>query len=237
VVFHYAPVRAGEHAERLLDGFSGVLQVDGYSGCRRLARPERTGGTPLTLAHCWSHGRREIIKATPKAGSPVADEVLTRIAALYRIEAEIRGQDAEPRRRARQERSRPLVEELGTFLRAQAERLSPKSVMGGAVGYFLNHWTGLCVFLEDGRVELDTNAVENTIRLLALNRKDALFAGHDEGGRTWARISSLIGTCKLNDVEPFAYMTFLLEAIAARHPQARLDELLPWNFKTARSSA
>ena len=237
VVFHYAPGRAGEHAERILDGFAGVLQVDGYAGYRRLARPERTGGAPLTLAHCWSHGRREIIKATPKAGSPVADEVLTRIAALYRIEAEIRGQDAETRRRARQERSRPLVEELGTFLRAQAERLSPKSVMGGAVAYFLNHWTGLCVFLEDGRVEMDTNAVENTIRPLALNRKNALFAGHDEGGRTWARISSLIGTCKLNDVEPFAYMTFLLEAIAARHPQARLDELLPWNFKTARSSA
>lgn len=237
VVFHYAPGRAGEHAERILDGFTGVLQVDGYAGYRRLARPERTGGAPLTLAHCWAHGRREIIKATPKAGSPVADEVLTRIAALYRIEAEIRGKDADTRRHERQQRSRPLVEELGTFLRAQAERLSPKSAMGGAVAYFLNHWRGLCVFLDDGRVEMDTNAVENTIRPLALSRKNALFAGHDEGGRSWARIASLIGTCKLNGVEPFAYMTFLLEALAAGHPQARLDELLPWNFQAARALA
>ena len=233
VVFHYAPGRAGEHAERFLDGFNGVLQVDGYAGYRRLSRPERTGGAPLTLAHCWSHGRREIIKATPKAGSPVADAILARIAGLYRIETEIRGCDAETRRQARQEVSRPLVEELGAFLRAQAERLSPKSAMGGAIGYFLNHWTGLCVFLDDGRVEMDTNAAENTIRPLALNRKNALFAGHDEGGRSWARIASLIGTCKLNGVEPFAYMKFLLEALAAGHPQARIDELLPWNFNAA----
>lgn len=231
VVFHYAPGRAGAHAERLLDGFDGVLQVDGYAGYHRLARPERKGGTPLTLAHCWSHGRREIIKATPKAGSPVADEILARIAALYRIEGEIRGRDAQARLQIRGERSRPLVDELGTFLRAQAERLSPKSNMGKAVAYLLNHWKGLCVFLDDGRVEMDTNAAENSIRPLSLSRKNALFAGHDEGGRNWARIASLIGTCKLNGVEPFAYMTFLLEALAAGHPQARIDELMPWNHK------
>jgi transposase len=231
VVFHYAPGRGGEHAERFLDGFEGILQVDGYGGYRRLARAERKGGAPLTLAFCWSHGRREIIKATPKAGSPVADAVLSRIAELYRIEAGIRGSDAGKRRLVRQEASRPLIDELAVFLRAQAQRLSPKSPMGGAVAYLLNHWDGLCVFLDDGRVEMDSNSVENLIRPLTLNRKNALFAGHDEGGRTWARLASLIGTCKLNGVEPYAYMKALLEAIAAGHPQSRIDELLPWNFK------
>lgn len=184
VVFHYAPGRGGEHAERFLDGFEGILQVDGYGGYRRLARAGRKGGAPLTLAFCWSHGRREIIKATPKAGSPVADAVLSRIAELYRIEAGIRDLDAEKRRLVRQAASRPLVDELAAFLRAQAQRLSPKSPMGGAVAYLLNHWDGLCVFLDDGRVEMDSNPVENLIRPLALNRKNALFAGHDEGGRT-----------------------------------------------------
>ena len=237
VVFHYAPGRSGEHAERVLDGFEGVLQVDGYAGYNRLARPERTGGTPLTLALCWSHGRREVIKATPKAGSPVADAILSRIAALYRIEAEIRGRDQEARRHVRQERSRPLVEELGAFLRAQAGRLSSKSSMGEAIAYLLNHWDGLNVFLNDGRVEMDTNRAENLIRPLTLNRKNALFAGHDEGGRTWARIASLIATCKLNQVEPYAYMKTLLEAVAAGHPKARIDELLPWNFKSAIAAA
>lgn len=237
VVFHYAPSRSGAHAEHFLAGFEGVLQVDGYAGYNRLARAERTGGAPLTLALCWSHARRAVIKSTPKAGSPVADAILARIAALYRIEAEIRGSDPETRRQIRQERSRPVAEELGAFLRAQAGRLSAKSPMGGAIAYILDHWDGLCVFLDDGRVETDTNPAENLIRPLALNRKNALFAGHDEGGRTWARIASLIATCKLNQVEPYAYMKALLEALAAGHPSARIDELLPWNFKGAIAAA
>lgn len=109
--------------------------------------------------------------------------------------------------------------------------------MGGAVAYLLNHWDGLCVFLDDGRVEMDSNPVENLIRPLTLNRKNALFAGHDEGGRTWARLASLIGTCKLNGVEPYAYMKALLEAIAAGHPQSRIDELLPWPNTLSPASA
>ncbi|KAF0168070.1 MAG: transposase, partial [Caulobacteraceae bacterium] len=192
VVYHYAPGRSGEHAERLLEGFEGVLQVDGYQGYHRLARPERKGGAPLRLAWCWSHGRREIIAATPKAGPPVADAVLARIAALYAIEKEIRGSDAATRQKIRNTRSRPLVAELDAFLRAQAARLSPSSKMGQAIAYLLSHWDGLTLFLDDGRVELDTNPVENQIRPLTLTRKNALFAGHDEGGRSWARIASLI---------------------------------------------
>ena len=233
VVYHYAPGRGGDHAERILEGFDGVLQVDGYAGYHRLARPERKGGAPLRLAWCWSHGRREIIAATPKAGSPVAEAVLARIAALYAIEAEIRGKEASIRQSARAERSRPLVVELEDFLRAQAARLSGRSEMGKAVAYLLNHWDGLTLFLQDGRVEMDTNLVENQIRPLTLTRKNSLFAGHDEGGRSWSRLASLIATCKLNRVEPYAWMKATLEAIANGHPQSRIDELMPWAFKSS----
>jgi transposase len=232
VVFAYAPGRGGSHAEDMLKGFEGVLQVDGYAGYNRLAVARRTGGAPLRLAYCWSHTRREIFKATPKSGSPVADAALARIAALYGIEKAIRGLSPDRRRAARQEQSVPLLGEFASWLRVQAERLSRKSEMGSAIAYLLKHWQGLTVFAEEGRVEMDSNLVENQIRPLALTRKNALFAGHDEGAQSWARIASLIGTCKLNGVEPYAYLKATLEAIARGHPQARLDDLLPWNFHT-----
>jgi transposase len=232
VVFAYAPGRGGSHAEDMLKGFEGVLQVDGYAGYNRLAVARRTGGAPLRLAYCWSHARREIFKATPKSGSPVADAALARIAVLYGIEKAIRGLSPDRRRAARQEQSVPLLGEIASWLRVQAERLSRKSEMGSAIAYLLKHWQGLTVFAEEGRVEMDSNLVENQIRPLALTRKNALFAGHDEGAQSWARIASLIGTCKLNGVEPYAYLKATLEAIARGHPQARLDDLLPWNFHT-----
>jgi transposase len=230
IVFSYIPSRAGEQAERLLRGFDGILQVDGYAGYKRLARDEREGGRPLVLAQCWTHGRRKLIDATPKAGSPVAEEALRRIAAHYAIEAEIRGRSPEERRAVRQARTRPLVEALGAWLRAQKERLSGSSKMGEAVRYILNGWGPLGVFLDDGRVEMDSNRVENMIRPHALTRKNALFAGHDEGAEARARIASLIGTCRMNGVEPYGYMKAVPEAIASGHPAARIDDLLPWAF-------
>jgi transposase len=233
VVYHYAAGRGGEHAEQILDGFNGVLQVDGYGGYHRLARPARKGGAPLRLAWCWSHGRRVIIAATPKAGSPVAEAILGRVATLYAVEKEIRGKDTRTRQMIRSERSRPLVAELETFLRAQAARLSGRSEMGKAVAYLLNHWDGLTLFLDDGRVEMDTNLVENQIRPLTLTRKNALFAGHDEGGRSWACLASLIATCKVNAVEPYAWLKATLEAIASGHPMSAIDDLMPWTFQRA----
>ena len=229
VVFSYIPSRAGANAERLLAGFDGVLQVDGYAGYKRLAK-EREGGDPIVLAQCWAHARRKLIDATPKAGSPVAVEALRRIAALYAIEAEIRGRAPEDRQAVRQARSKPLAEALGAWLRAQKDRLSGSSKMGEAVRYILNGWGPLCVFLDDGRVEMDSNRVENLIRPHALTRKNALFAGHDEGAEAWARIASLIGTCRMNGVEPYGYIKAVLEAIAAGHPARRIDDLLPWAF-------
>lgn len=211
---------------------------NGYTGYNRLADDRRERGNPLRLACCRAHARREIIKATPKAGSPIAEEALTRIAALYGIEKDIRGQGPKRRRAVRQEQSVPLLDGLKAWLHAQASRLSCKSQMGKAIAYILTRWNGLSLFTGDGRVEMDSNLVENQIRPLALGRKNALFAGHDEGAQNWARIASLIATCKMNGVEPFAYLKATLEAIAAGHPHADIDDLLPWAFsKTAVKAA
>ena len=233
VVFHYAPGRGGAHADGMLRGFDGVLQIDGYGGYNRLADARRTGGAPLRLAYCWAHARREIIRATPQAGSPVAKELLARVARLYAVEADIRGRPAEERRAARRERIAPILDGLRTALDGHAGRLSRRSEMGRAIAYIRSRWHGLSRFAEDGRVDMDTNPVENAIRPLALTRKNALFAGHDEGGRTWARIASLIGTCRLNNVEPYAYLRATLEAVARGHPADEIDALMPWAFQQA----
>jgi transposase len=237
VVFRYAPGRGGMHAEEMLAGFDGVLQVDGFAGYNRLQKADRQGGSALRLAYCWSHGRREVIKAIPEAGSPIGDEILQRIAGLYAIEKQIRGTSPEQRRAVRQQRAKPLVADLEAFIRIQRERLSPKSNMGQALAYLANHWQGLCVYLDDGRVEMDSNPVENLIRPLALNRKNSLFAGHDEGAQNWARLASLMATCKLNAIDPFAYMKATLAALAAGHRNAEIDLLLPWNFQAPRTVA
>ena len=231
VVYHYAPGRGGKHAERLLDGFEGLLQVDGYAGYNRVTRASRKGGKPVRLSYCWAHCRRKLHDIYKSDGSPIAAEGLRRIAELYAIEKAIRGRSAQQRLAARKVRSAPLVGEFGRWLDQQRKRVSAKSRLGEKLGYIARHFDGLKVFLEDGRVEMDTNNVENLIRPLVLNRKNALFAGHDEGGIAWGRVASLIATCRLNGVEPFAYLKATLEAIARGHPQSQIDELMPWNFQ------
>ena len=233
VVFTYHPSRAGAHAEQILQGFDGILQLDGYSGYDRLTRPSRKGGASITVAHCWAHARRKLKEVFHRDGSEIAAEGLHRIAELYRIEAEIRGMGPGQRLSARQARSAPLVAEFGVWLQAQRTRVSTKSRLGEKLTYIHRQWAGLQTFLSDGRVQIDSNAIENLIRPIALTRKNALFAGHDEGGRTWARIASLIATAKINGVEPFAYLKATLEAIATGHPANRIDDLLPWNFNTS----
>lgn len=164
VVFHYRPGRSGEYAAEILDGFNGTIQVDAYGGYSHLATPDRVGGDPLRLAFCWAHGRRKLIKAKPKKGSPIVDEALLRIAALYKIEDSIRGSDPENRRAVRQNLSRPLVDEFFTWLTAQAARVSRKSDLGEAMAYMLRRQEGFRLFLDDGRVDIDSNLVENAIR-------------------------------------------------------------------------
>ncbi|WP_322887298.1 IS66-like element ISRm14 family transposase (plasmid) [Sinorhizobium medicae] len=228
VVFHYRPGRKGEYAAEILDGFNGTIQVDAYGGYSHLATLDRVGGDPLKLAFCWAHGRRKLIKATPKSGSPIVDEALVRIAALYKIEDSIRGSDPEHCRAVRQDLSLPLVDAFFAWLAAQAKRVSRKSDLGKAMAYMLTRQDGFRLFLDDGHVDIDSNLVENAIRRPAMNRRNALFAGHDEGGRNWARFASLIGTCKMNGVEPYDYLCNLFTRLANGHLAKDIDALMPW---------
>ena len=164
----------------------------------------RKGGAPIQLAYCWAHCRRRLREIYDSSGSEIAAEGLRRIAELYAIEAEIRGSSAERRLAERQARSAPLVQAFGEWLKQQRARVSPKSRLGEKLAYIARHWDGLRLFLADGRVEMDSNSVENLARPIALSRKNALFAGHDEGAAAWGRIASFIETAKLNRVEPYA---------------------------------
>ncbi len=229
VAFTYAPGRGGEHAERILQGFGGILQVDGYAGYNRLLAPDRVG-PDIRLAFCWAHARRKLVEITRTGRAPIAEEGVKRIGELYRIEAVIRGNDPAARLAARQERSAPIVADLEAWLAHNRARVAAKSPLGEALKYIARYWEGLCLFLTDGRIELDNNTVERTIRPIALNRKNALFAGHDAGAENWAVIASLIETCKLNTVDPQAWLAATLTAIVGGHMQSRVNELLPWNY-------
>ena len=230
VVFHYHPGRGGQYASDILAGFEGTIQVDAYGAYTHLSKPTRPGGKPLKLAYCWSHGRRKLIEAKPKAGSPIVDEALLRIAALYKIEDGIRGKAPDHRRAVRQEMSRPLVDAFFDWLSAQAARVSSKSELGKALTYMLKRQAGFRLFLEDGHVDMDSNLVENAIRSPAMNRRNALFAGHDEGGRSWARMASLIGSAKMNGVDPYAYLLYLFTRLAQGHLSKDIDALMPWAY-------
>lgn len=229
VAYRYAPGRGSEHASTLLAGFSGLLQVDGYAGYDKQADATRPGG-PLVLAYCWSHFRRRFYDIAKAGNAPIASEALNRIAELYAIEAEIRGRSADGRRAERQTRTRPIVEALRTWLDDQLKRVSGRSPIAEAMRYGTSHWQGLCRFLDDGRVEIDTNTVERSIRPIALSRKNALFAGSDEGGANWAIIASLIETAKLNGVNPHAWLADTLTKLVNRWPASRIDDLMPWVY-------
>src|SRR5829696_7608371 len=236
VVYLYAEDRKGEHPAAHLAGFQGVLQVDGYGGFKSLLENRPAG--EIQLAFCWAHCRRRFYEIRQATGSPLAEEALRRIGELYAIEAEIRGRPAEDRRAVRQERSRPLVDALHAWLTAQLERVSGKSALAEAIRYALRHWTGLVLFLEDGRLELDTNTVERVIRPIALGRKNALFAESDGGARHWAIVASLVATAKLNGVEPLAWLTDVLERMVSGRTKANeLERLLPWNWQAERRAA
>jgi hypothetical protein len=170
------------------------------------------------------------VEITRNGTAPIAEDGVKWIGELYRIEANLRGLDADTRLAARQERSKPLIAGMETWLTHHRARVANKSPLGEALNYIAKYWDGLRLFLTDGRIEIDNNSVERTIRPIALNRKNSLFAGHDAGAENWATISSLVETCKLNAVDPQAYMTSTLTAIVNGHKQNRIDELLPWNY-------
>ena len=229
VAYQYAPGRGAEHAVRLLAGFSGVLQVDGYVAYDALTNPSRAGGS-LTLAFCWSHFRRRFYEIAKGGNAPIATEALNRIRELYAIEAEISGQSADDRRVQRQAGTQPLTDKLKTWLNEQLARVSGRSPIAQAMRYGTSHWVGLTHFLQDGRIEIDSNIVERSIRPVALNRKNALFAGSDEGGANWAIVASLIETCKLNGVNPHTWLTDAMTKLVNGWPASRIDELMPWAY-------
>ena len=227
VWFQYSPDRKGEHPQRHLKAFNGVLQADAYGGWGKLYETGRVVG-----AACWAHARRgfwDLHESLGRTPGTVAAQALQRIAALYAVEADIRGQPAEERRRQRQARAGPLLDELHAWLSAMVGRVSAKSELASAIGYALTRWRALTRYRDDGRIEIDNNAAERALRGVSLGRKNYLFMGSDAGGERAAAIYSLVETAKLNGLDPEAYLRDVLERIAD-HPINRIDELLPWNL-------
>ena len=242
-MFYYSRDRAGEHAQAHLAGYTGIFQADAFGGYNKLYEANRKPG-PLVEAACWVHARRPFFimadvtanarrKAQGKTTSvisPLALEAVRRIDALFEIERSINGQSAERRRAVRQELSAPLVADLESWLREQRAKLSRGNDLAKAMDYMLKRWPAFTRFLDDGRICLSNNAAERALRGIALGRKSWLFAGSDRGGQRAAAMYSLIGTAKLNDVDPQAWLADVLARIA-EHPAHRIDELLPWNWR------
>ena len=249
-MFYYSRDRTGSHVHEHLEGWSGILQADAYSGYNKLYAADRQPA-PILEAACWSHGRRKFfvladIEAAARARakgekpamvSPLALEAVRRIDALFDIERAINGKSPEERLAVRREHSAPLVADLHAWMREHRAGLSGKNDVAKAMDYMLKRWAAFARFLEDGRICLTNNAAERALRGIALGRKSWLFAGSDRGGQRAAVMYSLIVTAKMNDIDPQAWLADVLARIAD-HPASKLDQLLPWNWRSqsARSS-
>jgi transposase len=223
VWYRYSPDRKGAHPQAHLRDFRGILQADAYSGFAPLYESER-----ILEASCWAHARRKFYDLYVADRSPIATEAIRRIGALYAIEREIRGTIPSQRAMVRRQRAGPLLDELHQWLSATLQMVSAKSELAGAIKYALVRWTALTRYRDDGRIEIDNNSAERSIRPVVLGRRNYLFAGSDAGGERAANIYSLIGTALLNTMDPYLYLRSVLERIA-EHPINRIGELLPWN--------
>ena len=224
VWFAYSPDRKGEHPQQHLCKFTGILQADGYAGFNQIYESGR-----VQEAACWAHVRRKFYDLKEAHKSPIATEAVERIAPLYGIEEEIRGRSPDERREVRDARSRPLLAAMHEWLEASLAKLSKKSDTSAAIRYALARWDALMRFCDDGRIEIDNNSAERALRAVAIGRKNYLFAGSDRGGDRAATFYSLIGSAKLNGLDPEAYLRQVLTRIAD-HPISRIEELLPWNI-------
>lgn len=231
VVYRYSPDRKGERPQTHLASFVGTLQADGYSGFNGLYDTGR-----IREAACWAHARRKYYDVYMTDRSERAVEAIRRIGLLYAIERQIRGQVPRVRCQERQSRSAPILASLHEWLRDTQRSLSVKSPLWQAIQYTLSRWAALTRYVTDGQLEIDNNAAERAIRALVLGRRNYLFAGSDAGGETAARLYSLIGTCRLNGIDPHAYLRHVL-ACVADHPVNRIEELLPWNVSLAAPAA
>jgi transposase len=231
VWFAYSPNRQGEHPQQHLKDFRGTLQADAYAGFNALYEDPQRG---MAEAACWAHFRRKFYDLQQAHASPIAAEAIERIGALYAIESEIRGRPPDERRAIRQTRARPLLDSVYEWLQSTRAKLSPKSAVAGAINYGLGRWPAFVRYCDDGALEIDNNAAERALRAVALGRKNYLFCGSDSGGERAAAIYSLIGTAKLNGLDPEAYLRDVLTRIAD-HPVNRIAELLPWHLTADRS--
>ena len=236
VGYVFAEGRDTEAVESQLVGFTGILQVDGYAAYKKLVR--RRKGAPIRLVFCLSHARRKFVAVVKTTNSEIAAEIIARIGEVYAIEDRVRGQTADVRLSVRQAEAKPIMDALKTRLMVVLAEISRKSSLAGAIRYTLGHWDGLVAFLDDGRIEVDTNTVERTMRPISLGRKNALFAGSSAGGQTWAVHASLINSAKLNGIDPFTYLADVLERLVSGEVKANdLDHLLPWAWKAERDAA
>jgi transposase len=231
-VFFYSPDRSGKHPEQHLASYAGLMQADAYAGFNRLYGAGRKPG-PIIEAACWAHARRQFFDLARLDKAPIAIEAVERIDALFAIEREINGIAPQERLRVRNERSRPLVVALEAWLREQRAKLSGQSKVAKAIAYSLTRWVALTRFLDDGRLCISNNAAEREIRPLVMGRHNWTFAGSDRGGQRAAAIYTLVQTAKLNDVDPQAWLADVLARLQD-HPAKRINELLPWNWKSER---
>ncbi len=209
------------------------MQADAYSGHNALYAAERRPA-PVIEAACWSHGRRDFFHLAKLGKSPISAEVVRRIDEVFAIEREINGASTNARLAVRQERSKPLVASLEAYMGDQLRRLSPKNDVAKAIRYMLTRWPAFTRFLDDGRICLSNNAAERVLRRVAVERRNWTFAGSDEGGRRAAAVYSLIETCQLNAVDPYAWLADVLARLPD-HPAHRVAELLPWAWKARRA--
>lgn len=238
VAYIFAESRSAREIAGQLASFAGVLQVDGYQAYKTMAkRRGKSNVAPLRLAFCLAHARRKFVDVVKLTGSSEALSILARIAEIYRIEARLRGESADIRLVARRRETAPVMRELNVHLTELSDEVSAKSALGKAVTYTLNHWNGLAAFLEDGRIEVDSNVVERSMKSVALTRKNSLFVGNERGGKTFAVLASLVNTCKLNGVDPEAWLADVLERIIAGNVKANeMESLLPWSWKAKREA-
>lgn len=230
VAYRFEDSRGGDCVARHLAGYRGILQVDGYAAYNRLAKPELANDA-VTLAGCMAHVRRKFFELHVNESSRLATQTIEAMVPFWQIEDEIRGCNPEHRRAVRQQRTRPLLDALFALWARELPRLSGKSKLAEAIRYALARRAVLERFLDDGRIEIDSNIVERLIRPQAITRKNALFAGSDGGGRAWATIATLLTTAKINGVDPYAWLKLTLERIAAGWPNRDLDQLMPWNYQ------
>jgi transposase len=237
VAYVFARGRGHREIKEQLARYQGILQVDGYGAYKALAKADRRPGS-IQLAFCLAHARRKFVEVYKSSGSPIARAAIERIAEVYAVEARIRGTSAGHRLSTRQAETAPMMEALKTLLTQALTEISTISPLAGAARYALGHWAGLTRFLDDGRIEVDTNTVERSMRPIALGRKNSLFSGSDGGAESWAILASLLNTAKLNGVDPYTWLVDALESVVSgRVKNHQLGQLLAWNWKAERAAS